>query len=66
MNRQQHQENMQLITLNELKERIKMSEVWIRRRVNDKVKPMPHYRIGTQLRFYLPKVLDWVDARYSG
>ena len=56
--------DLKLITLKELQEAIQMSEVWIRRRVNDEKDPMPHHRFGKSLRFYLPKVLDWAEYRY--
>lgn len=57
--------NTKLLTLKQLQEHIQMSEVWIRRRVNDSSNPMPHYKFGKSLRFNVRLVQDWADARYS-
>jgi hypothetical protein len=52
-----------LIDIDDLSSKMKMSKRWIREQVNLADSPMPHYRPGQRLRFYYPKVLDWLDAK---
>ncbi len=55
---------IELITIDELASRISISTRWIRGQINKDKNPMPHYRVGSRLRFFYPKVLDWLDCKY--
>lgn len=55
--------NITLINIYELSLRIKISDRWIRKQIKLSKNPMPHYRVGARLRFYYPKVLDWLEAK---
>ena len=57
--------NITLINIFELSSRIKISDRWIRKQIKLSKNPMPHYRVGARLRFYYPKVLDWLNAKTS-
>jgi hypothetical protein len=58
-----NKEEINLIDIQNLSNKIQISTRWIRKQIKLKVNPMPHYRVGARIRFYYPKVLDWLDAK---
>lgn len=55
--------SIELIDIQELAGNLQVSSRWIRSQLKLEKNPIPHYRVGSRLRFYYPKVLDWLDAK---
>lgn len=56
---------MKLVSTAELSDILKISPRWIQIQVKKEKNPLPCYRVGRCLRFYPPKVLDWIEAGYA-
>lgn len=60
------QVRLDLLTVDELAEALKVPSSWVYDRTRRKKDPIPHVRVGRYPRFDLALVLAWLEARRKG